>query len=459
MVLRLVEAFADRSLLEGLAQSLLSQPNLTPERSWEALGLLQGTGLIEAYPELVERLEELDELIDAEESSLDELAAQLEGEPEGTWLALQGLGSVEPDVRAEIIAGLANQPLRPGLVEFFRLLIFAHDPATRRAAIEAMESLDADDPAVRDAWSRIAREHPDAEVVEHARKSGAGRRDIEQSALPVAATRLVGSLVTSLDGKGRGIIVLASEDRGEWPVAAFLCDVLQGVRDVVGLVGSSADQARVSFTELIRRPDRDTVEGVSELALGLLAGSLTLCGQGASPALRYWLERTVGPAFHPRTFRGLLPDFDPSTVELADPMAQSLAVIDSCQGWIDNSDLTYDLAEELLLRDDRLPPDPRRDSGAYRFLFENRLQDRLELDRRILFWMASFWQATGDEELARSALVLAWQLNDPQHAVPGHSFVSALATRSLETAQTNLKRGIDLRVPETRSRMEHESWL
>ena len=40
--------------------------------------------------------------------------------------------------------------------------------------------------------------------------------------------------------------------------------------------------------------------------------------------------------------------------------------------------------------------------------------------------MASFWHASGDPDLARSALALAWQLSDPQHAVPAHPFTVEL---------------------------------
>jgi len=107
--------------------------------------------------------------------------------------------------------------------------------------------------------------------------------------------------------------------------------------------------------------------------------------------------------------------------------------------------LTHDLAEEILLRDRERPPDPRRDAGAYRYLFEHQIRGQLELYRRMLYWMASFWQATGDHELGRSALALATQLSDEQHAVPGHPFTVALTTRSLAAALANLRDGEDPR--------------
>jgi hypothetical protein len=107
--------------------------------------------------------------------------------------------------------------------------------------------------------------------------------------------------------------------------------------------------------------------------------------------------------------------------------------------------LTYELAEEILLREGTTPPNPSRDAGAYRYLFEHHLRGQLEHYRRMLFWMASFWQAAGDTDLGQSALGLAWQLSDAQHLVPAHPFTVAVTTRSLTVAQENLRRGIDPR--------------
>ena len=98
-----------------------------------------------------------------------------------------------------------------------------------------------------------------------------------------------------------------------------------------------------------------------------------------------------------------------------------------------------------MLRQGDIPPDPSRDIGAYRFLFARRLLGQLDLYRRMLLWMATFWQVTGDHELGRSALALGWQLLDAQHTVPSHPFTVVLTTRSLLAAQANLRRGIDPR--------------
>ncbi|HEX8200532.1 MAG TPA: hypothetical protein VF590_08590, partial [Isosphaeraceae bacterium] len=235
--------------------------------------------------------------------------------------------------------------------------------------------------------------------------------------------------------------------RGRWAAAAFLCDVLRGVRAVIGQAGGAPEDVGACRAEFAARPDVDSVPDAPELALGLLAGSLLLCGPGTTPALRFWLERTAGPSFRARPFAGLAGGVDPAEVPRHELPRRAEAVLDSCPSWVDDSALTYDLAEELLLRDRGAPPVPRRDAGAYRFLFEHRLAARLELYRRMLAWMAWFWHASGDLDLGRSALALAEQLADAQHAVPGHPFTVALTTRSLAVAQENLRQGLDPRRP------------
>ncbi len=178
---------------------------------------------------------------------------------------------------------------------------------------------------------------------------------------------------------------------------------------------------------------------------GCSPGALLVCGPETNPVLRYWLERTVGPEFRPRPFGGLVRDEELASHAL-EAMDEPVALIlDACPDWVDASDLTYEIAEEIALRSGEEPPDPRRDAGAYRYLFEHRLLGRLEHYRRMLLWMASFWQSSGDPGLARSSLALAWQLSDPQHAVPGHPFTVALTTRSLIAAQEDIRSGQDRR--------------
>ncbi len=449
-ILRILEAYGSDTDLEPLARSLAEQPDLTPERAWEALSVLEGSGLIEKYPELADRREEIEEVL-GDEGSLEELAAQIEDDEDGVWVALQGLGVIEPDVRAEIVSGLGNQPMGPGLATLLRHLVFAQEPSIRTAALDALASHIEDHPALLDAWAAIAADHPEPTVMARARRwlgSDADSVIAEWKALRRPTPRLWRSLVTSLDGEGRGEIVLAAEWNGEFVSARFSCNVMHGIEEVSGVLTLDDSAVTEFLADFASRADRDLLEGHHELALGLLAGSLTLCGAGTPPVLSFWIEKTVGLGFRGCPFASPMPDFDPSSVCFEEMPERAKMVLDACPQWLDDSNLTYDLADELFLGDG-LPP---RESGAFRFLFERRLRERLELYRRGLLWMAAFWHSSDSVELARSALAIAWQLSDPQHAVPGHPFLDALAERSLSSAAEFLRRGIDLRTPEVRAR-------
>jgi hypothetical protein len=429
-ILRFVEAFGDELVLIELAESLLGQTNLPAERAWEALALVDAAGLLEAYPPLLERWEDLNET--SGEASLEELAAQLEEEPDGSWVALQGLSVVEPEVRAEIIAGLAALPTGPGLVAFLRLLTFAHDPLTRWAALDALDEQSQAQPVVAQAWWSIAETHPDVGIVGRARAKVVGAGS-ELLPLSLATPRVVRSLVTMVDGEGRSTIVLAARDGGRWAGAAFLCHVLRGVVDVVGQDGLGDVGLEEAFAELNEQTRCEVLNDQPEVACRMLAGSLSLCGPLTTPALRYWVERTVGQSFRADPEFTLLGDIDPSTLPFDQMRARARDVLIACPLWADSSDLTLDLAREVSIRGGG-PPDAKRDAGAYRYLFEHRLAPRIELYQRMLLWNAVLWRALRQEYLSLSALSLGWQLSDPQHAVPSHPFFLELTTLSLETA-------------------------
>jgi hypothetical protein len=430
-ILRLVEAFGDERLFVELAEAVQAQPDLPAERAWEALALLDARGMIEGYPALLERWEDLNETIE-DDASLETLAAQLEEEPDGSWVALQGLSAVEPEVRAEIIAGLADLPGGPGLVSFLRLLAFAHDPTTRWAALDALDDRPDDDPGVRDAWRAIAETHPHPGVVERAREKLGDDVGTTNVPMRLDVPRVVRSLITAVDGEGRATIVLASREGERWAGAAFLCHVLRGVIDVVGQDGLGDSGLDEGFAALNEQTRSDVLEGMPELALRLLAGSLSLCGPETTPALRYWIERTAGPSFRADPKLRLFGDWDPSSLPFHEMPARARAVLAACPLWPDSSDLTTDLAREISLREGGGAPDPKRDSGAYRYLFEHRLAPRTELYQRMLFWMAAFWGGAGERELGQTSLALAWQLADAQHSVPSHPFFVEFTTMSLE---------------------------
>ena len=454
MILRLLEVHLASALADTLATALLRQPDLAPDRSWEALALLDSVGRLNAYPGLLERWDELNDTIEGAEAS-DSLAAQLEEEPEGSWVALEGLGSIESDTRREIIASLADSPSGPGLVAFLRLLAHAHDDATRAAALEAIFDPRRDDEAHRWAWAELAADHFDPRVRDHARRrlaiGGATDDQIEAAVCSVAnrpdfpQPELVGSLVTSVNGVGQGTIVLASRDRHSWVVASFLCDIWAGIVAVHGQIAPDASFVSEFFDEFTAsRPD-DVVEDGLDHATVLLNGHWLLSGPATNPALRFWMERTVGLQVQPRSVAGSFDSEDVASESLALLAGPSWMILEACPTWVDRSTHTFDLAEAIILRSGYATPDPRRDSGAFRYLFEHHLQGRLAHYHRLLLWMGSFWKASGEDELARSTLALAWQLADPQNAVPGHPFVIALTTKSLAAAQTDLRAGRDPR--------------
>ncbi len=432
VVLRLVEAFASPELLDALLESLEREPDLSADRWYEALSLLEGTGRLEASPGLLERWNDLVEMLDDETGSLEILAEQLEDDPDEAWVALQAFGAVEPEVRAEIIEGLARrEQVGPGIVEILRLLAFAHDEETRTAALRGLEGLDGDGGPLRAAWVSLAEDHPDPEVV-----SRALARIGSVDSLPArVAPRLREGWVTAVDGEGRATVVLVAEERGRVVIGWFGCDVLNGVvevwgRDEDGVPSETELRSSLGPSEVLNNP---------AAALAFLSGSLLLCGPGSPPSLRYWIERTAGAGFQARPLAADFGECDPSG-QTAEAMSHSAdEVLNACPTWIDRSELTRELAQAIELREGSSPADPRRDSGAYRFLFEHRLEGRLDRYRRMLLWMAAFWRAAGAKSLEFSAFVLGWQLSEPQYAVPGQPFLRALTTRSLETARRELR--------------------
>ncbi|MEJ7638099.1 MAG: hypothetical protein WKF75_09010 [Singulisphaera sp.] len=88
-MLRLIEAHPTPELLRELAEAVVAQVDLSPERAWDALALLDGHGMLEGYPALLERWQELNEMLD-EDGSIHDLAEGLEGDPDGIWLACKG---------------------------------------------------------------------------------------------------------------------------------------------------------------------------------------------------------------------------------------------------------------------------------------------------------------------------------------------------------------------------------
>jgi hypothetical protein len=251
---------------------------------------------------------------------------------------------------------------------------------------------------------------------------------------PVRA-RLVQCLVTQVDGAGRGSIGISVSHGNHRRTAAFLCDVRSGFCDALGELEPESATAGGLLDELADQAESDCARDVPELALALLAGTLTVSANDVRPTVRDWLDLILGPGFQARVLPATLVGIDPSSIPAAEMPARVRALFEECPSWLDLSPLTFQLAEEIRLREGSPRPDPGRDAGIYRFLFEHRLIDRLELYRRMLLWMAWFWKCSGSTELSTSALACAYQLSDEQYAVPSHPFTVELTTRSLVAAQ------------------------
>jgi hypothetical protein len=372
---------------------------------------------------------------------LGEIIEQLENDPDECWQALEGLASVERDVRVSVIEALSRYRLRPGVGMLLRLLSSTRRPGTSQLARfihEAPDVAPSDRPGVTaPAISGLERVGPGGSPGASC-QIGSRSRTVPAVAERLG-TRLASCVVTPVDGHGRGSVVISVSQASQRRTAAFLCDVQKGIAEVVGEVEPESPAAGSLLDELVQQPGMDCVRDVPELAIGMLAGSLMLSGPALPPEVRDWLDGTLGPEFQPAGLPAMMPGFDPSSIPHEEMPQRARLVLDACPSWLDASPLTFELAEEIWLRDGKWTVDPDRNQGAYRFLFEHRLIHRRELYRRMLLWMAWLWSCSGREELWRSALVLAAQLSDEQYAVPSHPFTLMFTTRSLEEAQARLR--------------------
>ncbi len=134
------------------------------------------------------------------------------------------------------------------------------------------------------------------------------------SALGVLGIRIVRGLVTPVDGRGRGTIVVSSSQVGQRRTAAFWCDLRNGILDVVGEVEPETPSAGRLVEEWIDLTGGDCACDVPELAVRLLGGSLSVCGPTVPGPVRDWLGGILGPAFQPSGLPGIIPDLDTSSI-------------------------------------------------------------------------------------------------------------------------------------------------
>ena len=400
---------------------------------------IAGSNLPESRVTPGDRLTESREL-----SWLEEIAVQLEHNPDECWQAIESLAQVEPEVRLSIIDELYAFGPRPGAAKLLRLLSSTRDPVTRLAAQEALGRIDRPTSGLLE----LAETSRSADVKTPIGTYHAPAQDRPSLLLPrcqESGPRLASCLVTPVDGRGRATIVVSVNHTHQRRSAAFLCDLERGIRDVVGEVEPESDGAGRLIDAFDQQPAGDCVRDVPELALALLAGSRMLAEMDANHPVREWLLGTLGPDFRPAKLPAMILDQNGTSIDHEEMPRHAVSILEACPSWLDVSPLTFELAEEIWLREGRAAADPARDAGAYRYLFEHRLIRRLELYGRMLLWMAWLWKYSGLAELARSAAALAAQLSDEQYVVPSHPFTVELTTRSLLAAQARLRTADDPR--------------
>ena len=369
---------------------------------------------------------------------LDEIVARLEEDPDECWPAIEGLSELDAAFRIRVIAALADYGERPGVRGLLRLLDSALDPAISPAPTEAMPLHDRDPGEFRQEGAGEPAV-PLAPVIPSPARLPAILYAPDDSGLVLVAdppsTQLVRSLVSALDGEGRGTIVLSASASGYRRTAAFRCDIRRGLLDAIGEIEAEHPSAGGLIDQCIQEADAHSVVDTPELAARLLQGCFLLNGPEVPDHVQAWLDATIGPIRRPVGLAAALPEGERDAIsdhEIADCAGR---ILDACPTWLDRSALTIELAEEIALREGCAGPDPVRDAGAYRYLFEHLLIGRLELYSRMLLWMAWLWNAGGRPDLSRSAFALAAQLSDEQYVVPSHPFTVALTTRSLLAAQ------------------------
>ena len=372
--------------------------------------------------------------------SLEELAAQLEQDTGECRRACEGLESVDVETRVSIIEGLAGISAGAGVISLLQLLAASESAETREAALAVQKILDGRADSVLRACS-VEAEPWDDPGAGHARGVLDVALDSSREIVLVgdhARPRLVNCLVTAVDGMGRGSVAISSTRQTERCTAMFLCDVERGITDAIGHVEAESQGAGALLEDAKAQAGSLGIEGTPELALRLLAGCLSLSGPATARPVMEWLERTLGRGFEPRPLPAPTAEWSLEPAGSSDLLLRADVVLRACPTWLDRSPLTFELAEEVCMREGRVAVDPRRDSGAFRFLFEHRIIHRLELYRRMLLWMHWFWRCAGELEFAGSARILAWQLSDEQFAVPSHPFTVVLTARSLNAARERL---------------------
>ena len=380
LLLRLVEHLRRDDLFDSLATSLEDQPDLEPAIAMDAFAVLAGTGRVEAVSSLSDRRRDLESSLNIG-NPMGDLLMDLSDDPEAIASAVEALSRIEPAIRDDIVADLDAHRSEPAIGRFLSAWAEKFGPSP---PVDASQAL----------------------------------------AMPTPTRpRLVGCVFDPPDGEGRGTIDLIAEIGPFRSLARFEGDVMRG------LVGFASGEARDPHPGPI--PSEGAIGGAIVLIeslsrLGVLDGadgaSSWLSSLGERPARSTSIVSWRGAENPPVDWRDR-------------PLPEACeAILDACPDWRLRSPRVDALASELSFRDGPIRPDPARDPGPFRVLFETLGPETIERYRRMLVWSASSWSCSGRDDLATGAMRIASELDDPQNAVPGHPFFASLMARSLEAA-------------------------
>ena len=156
-----------------------------------------------------------------------------------------------------------------------------------------------------------------------------GLRDVSVGLPDRVGLKLVATLVTPVDGSGRGSIGLSVSNAHQRRTAAFLCDVRSGVCDALGEVEPESATAGGLLDELEDQAESDCARDAPDLALGLLSGSLTTCTSVVPPTVRDWLDLMLGPEFQASPVPAYtIAGIDPSSISSAEMATRVPALLE-----------------------------------------------------------------------------------------------------------------------------------
>ena len=247
-----------------------------------------------------------------------------------------------------------------------------------------------------------------------------------------ARTSLVRCLVTQVDGMGRGSIGISVSQRES--AANRRVSVRRSIR-VLRRAGRS--RARVGHR---RRPAR-RAGGAGRVGLrprcpragpGAPLGKLDdLRECGSCPRCASGSTSCSGRSFKPRALPATIAGIDPSSIPAAEMAARVRDLLEECPSWLDLSPLTFQLAEEIRLREGS----PTLTPAAMPASTASSSSTGSSIGSNSTGGCSCGWPGSGNArdstDLSTSALACASELSDEQYAVPSHPFTVELTTRSL----------------------------